>query len=400
MCLTGQPLGPVTYLYSYCSFAASRAIVLYLFPLLCHDRPVQKSIHPDVVKGRGAPANAVPTRFKLNERIADRDWLDERNELDGVPLLKTTVTEENPKSILSFNASPDLPFDRSVNAYRGCEHGCIYCYARPSHAYHDLSPGLDFESRLFAKPNAAELLRKTLAKPGYKPAAIAIGTNTDPYQPIERSYRITRSILALMVETSHPVVITTKSARVVEDLDYLVRLAAKQLTGVAISVTTLDLKLARLLEPRASSPLTRLAAVRKLADAGVYVHVNIAPVIPAITDMEVEAIAAAAAENGASSISWIPIRLPHEVALLFRDWLDVHFPDRASKVMNHINEMRGGRDNDPEFFTRMKGQGAWAELIRTRMKIAVRKHGLDNSKWNVRTDLFVPPDLDGQMSLF
>jgi DNA repair photolyase len=368
---------------------------------MCHHSVVQKSCYPDVFKGRGAPANAVPTRFNLNERVADGDWLDARDELDGdVPLLKTTVTEEHPKSILSFNTSPDLPFDRSVNAYRGCEHGCIYCYARPSHAYHDLSPGLDFESKLFAKPNAAALLRKTLAKPGYKPATIAIGTNTDPYQPIERTYLITRGILQVCLETRHPIVITTKSARVVEDIDLLTQLAAKQLTGVAISVTSLDAKLARILEPRASSPMTRLAAVRKLADAGIYVHVNIAPIIPAITDSEIEAIAAAAAENGASSVSWIPIRLPHEVAILFRDWLEVHFPDRASKVMNHIQEMRGGKDNDPEFFTRMKGQGAWAELVRTRMRIAVKKHGLDGSKWNVRNDLFVPPNLDGQLSLF
>lgn len=194
---------------------------------------------PDLRSGRGAPTNEVSTRFNMKERVVSRDWLDDRESLDcGAPSLKTTVTEEFPKSVLSFNSSPDLPFDRSVNAYRGCEHGCIYCYARPSHAYHDLSPGLDFESRLFAKPNAAELLRKTLAKPGYKPATIAIGTNTDPYQPIERSYRITRSILALMVETSHPIVITTKSARVVDDIDYLGQLAAKQLTGVAMSVTT------------------------------------------------------------------------------------------------------------------------------------------------------------------
>lgn len=362
---------------------------------------MQKLQRVEAIKGRGVPNNATPFRFNLMEREQDGDWIDARQHIDGDILqLKTTVTEEFPKSILSFNSSPDLPFDRSVNAYRGCEHGCIYCYARPSHAYHDLSPGLDFESVLFAKPNAADLLRKTLAKPGYKAATIAIGTNTDPYQPIERSYRITRSILALMVETSHPIVITTKSARVVEDIDYLTQLAVKQLTGVAVSVTSLDAKLARIMEPRASSPMTRLAAVRKLSDAGIYVHVNIAPVIPAITDGEIEAIASAAAEYGASSISWIPIRLSHEVAPLFRDWLDLHFPDRASKVMNHIQEMRGGKDNDPEFFTRMKGKGAWADLIRTRMKIAVRKHGLDSSKWNVRNDLFVPPNLDGQMSLF
>ncbi len=362
---------------------------------------MQKLPPVKAVRGRGAPNNATSVRFNLMEREHDGDWMDVRQDIDGdVFQFKTTVTEEFPKSILSFNSSPDLPFDRSVNAYRGCEHGCIYCYARPSHAYHDLSPGLDFERVLFAKPNAADLLRKTLAKPGYKAATIAIGTNTDPYQPIERSYRITRSILALMVETSHPIVITTKSARVVDDIDCLTQLAVKKLTGVAVSVTSLDAKLARILEPRASSPMTRLAAVRKLSEAGIYVHVNIAPVIPAITDNEIEAIAAAAAEHGASSISWIPIRLPHEVAPLFRDWLDVHFPDRASKVMNHIQEMRGGKDNNPEFFTRMKGQGAWAELIRTRIKIAVRKHGLDSSKWNVRNDLFVPPNLDGQMSLF
>ncbi len=362
---------------------------------------VEKRTHLDVVKGRGAPDNLVPTRFNLKERVADGDWLDSRSDLDGgPPPLKTIVTEEYAKSILSFNSSPDIPFDRSVNAYRGCEHGCVYCFARPTHAYHDLSPGQDFESRLFAKPNAAEILRKTLAKPGYRPAPIAIGTNTDPYQPIERTYRITRSILKLMVETSHPIVITTKSARVLEDMDYLTELAARQLTGVAISVTSLDPQIARTLEPRASSPATRLAAVRKLAEAGVYTHVNIAPIIPGITDHEIEAIAAAAAENGASSISWIPVRLPHEVAPLFRKWLDAHFPERASKVMNQIRDMRGGKDNDAEFFTRMRGQGPWAELMRTRVNIAKRKHGLDGSKWNVRSDLFVAPNLDGQMNLF
>ncbi|MFN3620234.1 PA0069 family radical SAM protein [Sphingorhabdus sp.] len=357
--------------------------------------------HPEATKGRGAPDNVVPTPFNLNERVSDGDWLDLREELDGgPPALKTTVTEEFAKSILSFNTSPDVPFDRSVNAYRGCEHGCIYCFARPTHAYHDLSPGLDFESRLFAKPNAADILRKTLAKPGYKPATIAIGTNTDPYQPIESTYRITRSILALMVETSHPIVITTKSARIIEDIDVLSQLAAKQLTGVALSVTSLDAKLARTLEPRASSPAMRLAAARKLADAGIYVHVNISPIIPAITDHEIEAIAGAAAEHGASSISWIPVRLPHEVAPLFRNWLDVHYPDRATKVMNLIREMRGGKDNDANFFTRMQGHGPWAELIRTRIKIARKRYGLDSSKWNVRSDLFVPPNVHGQLSLY
>ncbi len=360
-----------------------------------------KFLHPDTVKGRGAPANAVPLRFNLKERIVDGDWLDERNALDeDVPPLKTTVTEEFPKSILSFNSSPDLPFDRSVNAYRGCEHGCVYCYARPSHAYHDLSPGLDFESKLFAKPGAAALLRKTLAKAGYKPATIAIGTNTDPYQPIERTYRITRGILQVCLETRHPIVITTKSARVLDDIDLLVDLAKLGLTGVALSVTSLDPKLAGILEPRASAPAKRLDAVHKLSAAGVYVHVNIAPIIPAITDHEIEAIVEAAAEHGASSVSWIPVRLPHELGPLFRDWLDVHYPDRADKVMNIIRDMRGGKDNDSGYFSRMRGQGAWAALIRTRMQIVKRKAGLTGSKWGVRNDLFVPPNLDGQLSLF
>jgi DNA repair photolyase len=362
---------------------------------------VSKSLHPALVSGRGAPDNIAPTRFNLFARQDDGDWLDEREALDGArPRLRTTVTEEHPKSILTFNSSPDVPFDRSINAYRGCEHGCVYCYARPSHAFHDLSPGQDFESKLFAKPNASALLRKTFAKPGYIAAPIAIGTNTDPYQPIERSYRITRSLLQLCLETSHPILITTKSARVCDDLDILTELAKKQLTGVAISVTSLDPKLAGILEPRASSPAKRLDAVRQLSEAGVYVHVNVAPIIPAITDHAIEAIVKAAAAHGASSISWIPIRLPHELSDLFRAWLDVHYPDRAEKVMNIIRDMRGGKDNDPAFFGRMRGQGNWASLIRTRMKIARNKAGLGSSKWNVRSDLFTPPDLDGQMSLF
>lgn len=356
---------------------------------------------PQLQKGRGAPANATPVRFNLKERLADGDWLDSRTEIDGdEPPLRTTVTKEFPKSIISFNKSPDLPFNRSINAYRGCEHGCVYCFARPTHAYHDLSPGQDFESKLFAKPAAAELLRKTLAKPGYKPAPIALGTNTDPYQPIEERYRITRRILEVMLETRHPVVITTKSARVVDDIDLLTELAKLELTAVAISVTSLDPKTARTLEPRASAPHRRLAAVKALSQAGIKTHVNIAPIIPAITDHEIEALVEAAAGAGAGSVSWIPVRLPHEVAPLFREWLDAHFPDRAAKVMNIIRDIRGGRDNDPDYFTRMRGQGAWAELTRTRMQIAAKRFGLEKSKWGVRTDLFMPPNLNGQMSLF
>jgi len=362
---------------------------------------MQKSSHPDAINGRGSTANRTPTRFNLLSHTINDDWRDEHVLIDGeTPRLRTSVIEEHPKSIVTFNTSPDLPFDRSINAYRGCEHGCIYCYARPSHAFHDLSPGLDFESRLFAKPDAANLLRKTLSKAGYRPEPIAIGTNTDPYQPIERAYRITRQILEVMVETRHPIVITTKSAKVTEDIALLANLAKDDLTGVALSITTLDAKLARLLEPRASTPMKRLEAVRELANAGIYVHVNIAPIIPAITDHEIESIVETAAEYGARSISWIPIRLPHEVAPLFRDWLDLHFPERADKVMNIIRELRGGKDNDPAFFSRMRGTGTWAALIRTRVRIAKAKHALNSSKWNVRSDLFVPPADDRQLSLF
>ncbi|WP_417594779.1 PA0069 family radical SAM protein [Parasphingorhabdus sp.] len=353
-------------------------------------------------KGRGAPTNAAPQRFNLHDREIDGDWLDERDVIgDGASKLRTTVTTEFPKSIINYNVSPDLPFDRSINAYRGCEHGCIYCYARPTHAYHDLSPGLDFESKLFAKPNAADLLRQTFAKPKYHPASIAIGTNTDPYQPIEKRYRITRQILEVMLETLHPVAITTKSNRVVDDIDLLERLAARQLTAVAISITTLDRETARLLEPRAPAPARRLEAVMKLSKAGIYVHVNIAPVVPGITDHEIEAIVAAASDHGASSVSFIPMRLPHEVAPLFEQWLETYYPERRSKVMSIIRQMRGGKRNDPAFHSRMRGQGPWADLIRTRLLIAARKTGLAKGKISLRTDLFRRPVIKGsQLELF
>ncbi|ATW04975.1 radical SAM protein [Sphingopyxis sp. BSNA05] len=355
-----------------------------------------------VQKGRGAPSNGVSQRFNLLDRETDGDWLDERERIgDSAARLRTDVTVEFPKSIISYNSSPDLPFDRSINAYRGCEHGCVYCYARPTHAYHDLSPGLDFESKLFAKPNAAELLRQTFAKPAYRPASLAIGTNTDPYQPIEKRYRITRQILEVMLETHHPVVITTKSNRVVEDIDLLTRLAAKQLTAVAISITSLDPQTARLLEPRAPAPARRLEAVRALSAAGIYAHVNIAPVVPGITDHEIEAIVAAAADCGARSISFIPMRLPHEVAPLFEQWLESHYPERKAKVMSIVRQIRGGKRNDPDFHSRMRGQGPWADLIRTRIGIASRKAGIGKAKLKLRTDLFRRPVIKGsQMELF
>ena len=349
-------------------------------------------MRPDARPGRGAPENRAPTRFNLPEREADGDWLDAREALDdGPPPLRTSVTVEKPKTIITRNASPDIGFDRSINPYRGCEHGCIYCFARPTHAFHDLSPGLDFESKLFAKPEAAALLRAELGKPGYRCRPIAIGTNTDPYQPIEGKWRIMREILQVLAETRHPVMITTKSDRVLRDLDLLEAMGRQRLASVALSVTSLEPAVSRTLEPRAPAARKRLAAVKRLAEAGVPAWVAIAPVVPGITDHELEHIVEAAAEAGAAGVFYLPVRLPYEVAPLFRAWLDEHYPDRAAKVMHIIQSMRGGKDNDSNWFSRMRGQGPWAELLRTRFERAVRKHGLDRDKRPLRTDLFEPP---------
>ncbi len=350
-------------------------------------------------KGRGAQSALVPTRFALPERIADGDWLDHAAvEGDSAPL-RTTVTVEHPRTIITRNQSPDVPFDRSINPYRGCEHGCIYCFARPSHAYHDLSPGLDFETRLFAKPDAPALLRAELAKKSYRVRPIAFGTNTDPYQPIEGEWQIMRGVLEVLSETRHPLTITTKSDRVVRDIDLLSEMARDGLVFIGVSVTTLDPDTHRRLEPRAPRPEKRLAAIRALVDAGIPTHVNVAPVIPAITDHEMETIIAAAAGAGAQSASFIPVRLPHEVAPLFREWLGIHYPDRADKVMNIIRSLRGGRDNDPNFGTRMRGQGVWADLLRTRFSRACREAGIGKAAVSLRTDLFRPPEIGGQMRL-
>ena len=343
------------------------------------------------IKARGATRNLVPTRFNLSERVSEGDWLDQVEALDGVAKRRTTVTVEHPRTILTRNVSPDIGFDRSVNAYRGCEHGCIYCFARPTHAYHDLSPGVDFESRLFVKPNAPQLLHSTLSQPGYSCRPIAMGTNTDPYQPIEEKWQVTRSLIEVLLETRHPFTITTKSDRVLRDLDLLKKGAALGIVAVAISVTALDPAISRILEPRAPSGRKRIAAIKALREAGVPCSVAVAPVVPQVTDHELEAIVAAAAEAGASGGFYLPVRLPHEVAPLFRAWLEDHFPDRAGKVMATIRSMRGGRDNDPDFFSRLRGQGAWADLIRTRFEIAAKKHGLAAAKFPLRTDLFEPP---------
>ena len=354
--------------------------------------------------GRGAQSAAVPQRFGLASREADGDWLDAREEVDGPgPKLRTSVTLEHARTIISFNQSPDIPFDRSINAYRGCEHGCVYCYARPSHAYHDLSPGLDFETKLFAKPNAAQLLRQTLAKPGYTPKPIAMGTNTDPYQPIEADYRITRSILEVCLEARHPVTITTKSARVIRDLDLLAELASLNLIAVAISITSLDPRLSGRLEPRASAPAKRLEALGKLVDAGVPAHVSVAPIIPSITDEYLEQILEQAAARGVNSASWIMLRLPNEVAPLFREWLGVHYPGRAGKVMAIVQSVRaneyGGRDNDPGFFTRMKPQGVWADVFRARFRIACQRLGMNEGRLELDCGQFLRPSVDGQLQL-
>jgi len=342
-------------------------------------------------QGRGATRNATPSRFNLKQHLVDGDWLDQVDALDGVAPRRTTVTIEKPKSILTRNSSPDIGFDRSVNAYRGCEHGCIYCFARPTHAYHDLSPGVDFESRLFVKPDAAKLLHAALSRPGYECAPIAMGTNTDPYQPIEERWRVTRSVIELLLETRHPFTITTKSDRVLRDLDLLVPAAKLGIASVAISVTSLDPRTARLMEPRATAPRKRLEAVRRLNEAGVPCHVAIAPVVPQVTDHELDHLVEAAAKAKARGAFYLPVRLPHEVAPLFRAWLEQHFPDRAGKVMATINSLRGGRDNDPNFFTRMRGQGAWADLLKTRFEKAIQRYGLPQSKFPLKRDLFVPP---------
>ena len=361
--------------------------------------PDSRSILPSPLKGRGATNAGLSKRFDDKARESDGDWLDAREAVDGeLPPLRTEVTIEHPRTIISRNKSPDIAFDQSINAYRGCEHGCIYCFARPSHTFHNLSPGLDFETKLFAKPDAAELLKKELARPGYRCLTMAMGTNTDPYQPIEERYQITRRVIEVLAAHDHPLVITTKSARVTRDIDLLAPMAAKGLAAIVMSVTTLDPLTARRMEPRASAPLQRIAAIAALAKAGVRTAISISPIVPAINDHEIEAIVAAGAEAGARAAFSIAVRLPHEVAPLFREWLAVHYPDRAAKVMALIRDMRGGRDNDPDFYNRFRPQGAYVQALASRFRLACRKHRLNEDRFVLRTDLFkVPSD---QLSLF
>ena len=356
-------------------------------------------IKPDERRGRGARTNAAG-RFEAHAKARLDDGWGTVEEVG--PSAQTTVTAEAVRKIITRNQSPDIPFDRSVNPYRGCEHGCIYCYARPSHAYMGLSPGLDFETRLFAKPDAAARLAAEIARPGYRCAPLAFGTNTDPYQPIERQWRLMRQCLDVLAQADHPVSITTKSHLVTRDLDLLAPMAAKGLVNVSLSVTTLDHRLARALEPRASTPRRRLAAVQALATAGVPTGVMVSPVIPALTDHEIEAILAAAAQAGAVEAGWILLRLPLEVKDLFQEWLADEAPERAGRIMSQIRAARGGRENDPRFHERFKGSGAAAEMIAQRFARARRAHGLErDDRPGLRTDLFRPPTGDcNQFDLF
>jgi DNA repair photolyase len=351
----------------------------------------------DVTKGRGATLQ-IEGRFEsvARERIDD-GWGTADEEL---PPFRTMVTVEQAKSVIQRQNSPDLPYEYSLNAYRGCEHGCIYCYARPSHAYLNLSPGLDFETRLFAKPEAAQLLRRELAKPGYQCSPIALGSNTDPYQPIEREWKITRQILEVLAECKHPLSIVTKSALIERDLDLLVQLARDDLVQVFISVTTLDTEIARKLEPRASSPRRRLQTIRRLNEAGVPCGVLVAPVIPFLTDAELENILQAAHEHGACSAFYALLRLPYELKDLFKDWLVTHYPLKAEHVMSRLREMRGGRENDSEFGSRFVGNGLFAQLLSKRFKLACERLGLGYPEAELDTSKFVRPNLSGQQSLF
>jgi DNA repair photolyase len=347
--------------------------------------------------GRAAGSNAT-SRFDALARVAFHDGWDLANDL---PPLRTEVTEERPRRVIAANDSPDLPFDRSVNPYRGCEHGCIYCFARPSHAYLGLSPGLDFETRLIARPDAPRVLARELGAKGYVPRVIAIGTNTDPYQPIERERRIMRGLLEVLLLHRHPVAITTKGTLIERDVDLLSELAGLGLVGVGVSVTTLDPEVARAMEPRVPAPARRLATIRRLAEAGVPVRVFASPVVPALTDHEMEAILAAGRAAGATGAAAGTLRLPREVAGLFRDWLEERFPDRAARVMGRVRELHGGRDYDPEWGRRMTGQGEWARLLKARFDLAVRRLGLDGPRPELRTDLFrAPRRPEAQLSLF
>lgn len=356
------------------------------------------TLRPELrLRARGALANESG-RFEPGRRVAEDDGWDL---VEEERLLETEVQVERPRSALNWNKSPDLPFDRSVNPYRGCEHGCIYCFARPTHAYLNLSPGLDFETRLIARPGIGAVLEREIGRKDYVVAPLALGTNTDPYQPVEKTYRVTREVVQVMHDWQHPLAITTRGALIERDLDLLAPMAALGLARVGITVTTLDAGLARAMEPRAPTPARRLEAIRRLSAAGVPVRVMVAPVIPGLTDPELEAILSAARDAGAVAASWIMLRLPLEVAPLVEEWLRARVPGRAEKVLARIRELHGGKLYDAQWGRRMRGEGIWSDLVAQRFDKAVARLGLTVPQPPLRRDLFRPPPRAGdQLSLF
>jgi len=359
-----------------------------------HDPTLPPDLRP---RARGTTSNAAG-RYEAHQVAYDGEGPCPEGE---ERVLRTHVSQERAGRVITYNRSPDLPFDRSINPYRGCEHGCVYCFARPTHAWLGLSPGLDFETRLVARPAAPDRLEAELRARGYRAAPIAVGTNTDPYQPIEREHGITRACLEVLSRFNHPVAVVTKGTLIERDLDLLADMAARGLAKVGISVTTLDQTLARRLEPRAPAPARRLATISRLAEAGVPVRLMVSPVVPGLTDHEIEDILSAGREAGAEAASWIMLRLPREVSVLFREWLARHYPDRAGRVMNRLREMHGGRDYASDWHHRMRGQGVHARMIARRFDLAARRLGLDKSQAVLRCDLFeVPLARGAQMALF
>ena len=364
---------------------------------MCDRQNITNRVAPELRRGRGA-SSAQTGRFEKLARVAEHDGWDIEEDRS---LLRTEVTVERPRSVINHVRSPDLPFDRSLNPYRGCEHGCIYCFARPSHAWLGLSAGLDFETRLIARPEAPQVLRSELRARGYRVAPLAIGTNTDPYQPIERDHGIMRACLEVLSDCNHPVAITTKGTLIERDIDILAPMARRGLVRVGLSVTTLDPVLSRRMEPRAPAPLRRLATIRRLTEAGIPVRLMVSPVIPALTDPELEAILSAGRDAGADAASWIMLRLPLEVSSLWQDWLGEHYPDRAARIMARLREMHGGKNYDSTWHRRMRGEGAYARIIGQRFDLAARRLGLDRKTEPLRCDLFRRPGQAGdQLDLF
>ena len=354
--------------------------------------PDNGHVHSQRRRGRGSASNRSGRFEPLKKSSVDDGW-ESLGELDA---FRTEVFVDRPKKIIASNASPDINFDKSVNPYRGCEHGCVYCYARPTHCFLGMSAGLDFESKLFVKENAAELLERELADPNYKVEKLALGANTDIYQPIERQYRVTRQLLELLDRTNHPVLLITKSALILRDIDILASMAERGLVKAALSVTTLDRKLARAMEPRASTPEKRLEAIAKLNEAGIPTSVVVAPIIPAINDHEIETILTRAAAAGAKESGYVMLRLPLEIRDLFREWLKEHYPDREARVFSLVQSTRGGKDYDSRWGQRMSGTGPFAWQVGRRFELACKRLGMNEQSFKVRTDLFSPPTLAGQ----